>query len=481
MLEKQNVEFKQVWKDEYLKWICGMANSDGGTIYLGFNDKGQVIGIDKPETLLKEIPNKIKNTLGIIAEVKIIPENGLQYITITVEKYPIPISYHGKFYIRSSSNNHEVTGPELDRIILNQLGRTWDSIPIPNVTVDDLDQSAIKKFRQYALNSGRLTAKQLDVDDKTLLKNLRLYDGKNLTIAAILLFHEDPENWVTGAYIKIGYFDKNDADLKYQDELHGSLISQVDRVVELVYTKYLKALIQYKNLQRQECYMFPKEAFREIIYNSINHKDYSTFIPIQISVYENRMYIWNSGKLPQQITKESLLQKHASLPYNPKIADTFFKAGFIEAWGRGFEKIKDECKHSKTPMPEIDINNEGIMIRCVPSKQYIKLLSESSENSPINNPINNPINDPLNDPLNNPLNDPLNDPLNISDNRFNFLTDNEKLVLKLLLKKPCVTQNELTKELNLALKTIKRAMMSLKDNGIIERRGSKKKGYWIIK
>lgn len=80
MLEKQDVEFKQVWKDEYLKWICGMANAEGGTIYLGVNDKGHVIGIDKPETLLKEIPNKIKNTLGIIAEVKIVQENDLQYI-----------------------------------------------------------------------------------------------------------------------------------------------------------------------------------------------------------------------------------------------------------------------------------------------------------------------------------------------------------------------------------------------------------------
>jgi len=60
MMEKQNVEFKQVWKDEYLKWICGMANSNGGTLYIGLNDDGQIVGIDKAAVLLKEIPNKIK-------------------------------------------------------------------------------------------------------------------------------------------------------------------------------------------------------------------------------------------------------------------------------------------------------------------------------------------------------------------------------------------------------------------------------------
>ena len=123
MLEKQNVEFKQVWKDDYLKWICGMANSNGGTLYIGLNDNGQAIGLDHPEKLLKELPNKIKNALGIIAKVKLV-EKDIPYISIEVEKYPIPISYHGKFYLRSGSNNHEVTGAELDRIILGQLGKT---------------------------------------------------------------------------------------------------------------------------------------------------------------------------------------------------------------------------------------------------------------------------------------------------------------------------------------------------------------------
>lgn len=469
MLEKQNVEFKQVWKDDYLKWICGMANSNGGTLYIGLNDNGQAIGLDHPEKLLKELPNKIKNALGIIAKVKLV-EKDIPYISIEVEKYPIPISYHGKFYLRSGSNNHEVTGAELDRIILGQLGKTWDSLPVPNVTIEDLDQLSIRKFRKYALNSGRLTQKQLDVDDQTLLKNLRLYDGKYLTIAAILLFHEDPENWVTGSYIKLGYFEKNHADLKYQDEIHGSLISQVDRIVDLVYTKYLKSFIRYVNLQRQEEYMIPKEAFREIIYNSINHKDYSSGIPIQISVYSDKMYIWNPGRLPGQLTKESLLRKHASLPYNPKIADTFFKAGFIEAWGRGFEKIKDECNVFGSPMPEIEINTEGIMINCSPSKRYIDLLSKTKDEHL-----------PLNIEKNVPLNVPLNVQKNVPLNNYNKLSKNEKQILNIIISNRRITQTEIANIIKITSKTVQRGISTLKKHGIIERVGSKKSGYWIIK
>lgn len=223
MIENQDIEFKSVWKDEYLKWICGMANANGGIIYIGKDDKGKVIGVNNAIKLVKEIPNKIKDTMGIIPEVKIEEENDLLYLVIKIDKYPTPISYQGKFYLRSGSNNHEVTGAELDRMMLNKIGRTWDSMPVPNVTISDLDEESIKKFKELAVKNKRLTPEEVAVDNETLLKNLQLFDGEYLTLAAILLFHNNPENWVTGAYTKIGYFKKNDADLIYQDEIMDHL------------------------------------------------------------------------------------------------------------------------------------------------------------------------------------------------------------------------------------------------------------------
>ena len=72
MIENQDIEFKSIWKDEYLKWICGMANSNGGIIYIGKDDNGKVIGVNNAIKLVKEIPNKIKDTMGIIPEIKVI-------------------------------------------------------------------------------------------------------------------------------------------------------------------------------------------------------------------------------------------------------------------------------------------------------------------------------------------------------------------------------------------------------------------------
>ena len=132
---------------------------------------------------------------------------------------------------------------------------------------------------------------------------------------AIYISHA--EKWVTGAYIKVGYFGESDSDLQYQDEVHGPLIEQADKVVELVYTKYLKALVAYEGIQRTEQYMFHKEAFREILLNAIVHKDYSSRNPIQISVYSDKIYVWNDGEMPESLAStEKLFQKHSSKPYN---------------------------------------------------------------------------------------------------------------------------------------------------------------------
>lgn len=142
MLEKQNVEWKEKWKDEYLKWICGFANAQGGTIYIGKNDNGDVVGVDNAKKLLEDLPNKIKNSIGIVAEVNLVEYDEKEYLKIYVEPHPFPVSCQGKYYIRSSSTNQLLTGATLDSFILKKQGVTWDSVPIPYVTDADLSEQS---------------------------------------------------------------------------------------------------------------------------------------------------------------------------------------------------------------------------------------------------------------------------------------------------------------------------------------------------
>ncbi len=168
--------------------------------------------------------------------------------------------------------------------------------------------------------------------------------------AAILLFHPTPEKYITGAFIKIGFFESDD-ELKYQDEIKGNLLEQAQKTVELLQTKYNIAEISYKDGARIEKNIFPKEAVREAIMNAIAHKDYSSGNPIQISVYKNQIIFWNEGQLPDNWTIERLSSKHPSKPFNPDIANTLFKAGYIESWGRGTIKMIKACKDHQIAPP----------------------------------------------------------------------------------------------------------------------------------
>lgn len=126
--------------------------------------------------------------------------------------------------------------------------------------------------------------------------------------------------------------------------------------------------------------MFHKDAFREILLNAIVHKDYSSCNPIQISVYEDKIYIWNDGEMPPNLNStEKLFMKHSSKPFNPKLAEVFFKSGMIEAWGRSFEKIREACALYDGPLPEYGINEAGIMVLCKACDKYIELLSSNKK------------------------------------------------------------------------------------------------------
>ena len=161
MEENQNIEWKESWHDEYLEWICGYANAYGGRLYIGKDDKGNVVGVQKSKKLMELIPSKITDTMGIVADVNLLHKGELEYIEIIVDKYPSLISYHGKYYYRSGSTMRTITGKELDRAILKSQGRTWDGMPVVKLSIDDLKEDALRLFKEKAVRNGRLDRKSV--------------------------------------------------------------------------------------------------------------------------------------------------------------------------------------------------------------------------------------------------------------------------------------------------------------------------------
>ena len=350
--EHQNIEWKESWHNDYFKWICGFANAQGGTLFIGIDDKGKTKHLDNAKKLLEDLPNQVRDLLGLMVDVNLHTENGEDFLEIVVEPYPFPISLRGKYYYRSGSTLQELKGAALSKFLLQRQGKKWDGVPVPNITADDLKNDTFDFFRKKATKSKRLEPEDLDGTNQELLESLQLYleDEKMLKRAAILLFHPKPEKYVTGTFIKIGFFETDD-ELKFQDEVKGNLLEQAEKALDLLKTKYTQAIISYQDGSREETFTFPEEAVREALYNAIAHKDYSSGIPIQISVYPNKIIFWNEGQLPENWTIEKLTQKHPSKPHNPDIANTFFRAGYIESWGRGTIKMINACKAHKIAPP----------------------------------------------------------------------------------------------------------------------------------
>ena len=327
------MEYKQSWKDEYLKWICGFANAQGGTIYIGIDDNGNVVGIKDAKKLLEDIPNKVVNYMGIVADVNLHHKDDLDYISIGIEPSNVPISFRGKYYCRSGSTMQELNGSALQQFVLKRMGRSWDDIPNEHATIKDLDRKAIKYFLDNGIAADRIDKSESNSSTQRVLENLGLIteDGK-LKNAALLLFAKNPRRYFTCVEFKIGRFRRNVADLIIQDVIEGNIIQMTDRVVQVLKAKYLTSPIHYEGMKRREPLEVPEEALREILYNAIAHKDY-TGAPIQMRVWDDYVEIWNEGGLPIGYTPDTLLKKHSSRPRNRNIANAFFKAGFIESWG----------------------------------------------------------------------------------------------------------------------------------------------------
>ena len=452
MPEKQNIEWKEIWKDEYLAWICGFANAQGGTLYIGKNDYGETVILANSRKLLEDLPNKIRDALGIIGPVNLIPDGDKEYLEISVQPYQIAISYKGTYYYRSGSTNQKLTGLELESFLLRKQGATWDNLPLPAFTLNDVDDGVVNRFKKWAAKKGRIEGSALDESKEVLMKKLHLINNGYLTNAAMLLFANDPETWQLGAFTKIGFFE-NDAELRYQDEIHGSLLDQIDRIIETVHLKYMKAKITYEGMQRIERYFVPDAALREALLNALCHKDYARGIPIQVSVYDDRLYIANCGRLPESWSVKKLMEKHSSEPFNPNIAHVYYLAGFIESWGRGIEKICQACREDNVPLPEYDITGNSVMIKFIAPEDRVVHGPTGIVNGTVNGTVNRTVN----------------------------FTEKERQILELLSEDPAYTYQDIADRLNIGRKAVFGRIKKLKEKGLLERVGSDKSGYWKIK
>lgn len=317
MPEQQNIEYKQSWHDDYLKWVCGFANAIGGIIYIGKDDTGNVVHLTDYAKLLEDIPNKIRNTMGIICDVQLQDEEGKKYISINVNPYSVAISLCGRYYYRSGSTKMELTGFELNEFLLKKAGKTWDDVIEEGATVNDIDEASIAKFIEDSNEKGRMPVTK-GLSTFQVLEKLKLTEGKKLKRAAIILFGKEPMRFYPNIQVKIGRFGKDASDLKFQEVVEGNIILLVQEVQVQLNYKFLTRPVAFEGFQRIEKDQYPIQALREMLLNALVHRTYMGAV-IQLRVFDNKLSIWNEGGLPYGLSLEDLKSDHNSRPRNPII------------------------------------------------------------------------------------------------------------------------------------------------------------------
>ncbi len=192
-----------------------------------------------------------------------------------------------------------------------------------------------------------------------------------------------------------------------------------------------------------EAFLFPYEALREALLNAVVHKDYASGIPIQISVYDDMIVFWNAGTLPENWTLERLLGKHPSRPFNPLLANAFFRAGYIEAWGRGIEKIAHECREHGIAPPVYDFGMAGLMLTFRANREQVQATTEAIEG------------------------------------RIAQESAQEKIVA-LLKTAPGMTRRQLAKQIGITEDSVKHHLDRLRSAGVLRHVGPTKAGRWEV-
>jgi ATP-dependent DNA helicase RecG len=356
--ENDNIEFKESWNDSHLKAICAFANTKGGTLLIGVDDKGAVKGLADAKKLLEDIPSKAREWLGLTPDVQLKKSKGKEYIEVKIKEINSPISLRGKYYVRSGSTNQELRNNELQSFLLAKSNTSWEAILEESDISQELSSDTIEFFKTRAESKQLPAAKEKDTEQ--LLNKLHLASKGRIMRAGILLFAKDPQSHFPGAFIRIGKFSDTEVP-QTSEEIRGNLFEQAEQAISILKTKYLVSQVRIDGLYRNENLEYPESALREALVNAIAHKDYSG-PHIQIKVYNDKLTFWNPGELPKDLTIDSLKKSHSSFPRNQKIARVFYDSGLIEAWGSGTMKMIKDCMDAGLPEPMFEERNGGILV-----------------------------------------------------------------------------------------------------------------------
>lgn len=353
LMEGEEVEFKQQWTDRALEDLAAFANTRGGTLLIGVRKDGEVGGAAAADAEIERIANVVVSRLGLTPSIRRRTVGSRVIIEVQIERARGVVGYGGRYLTRVGSTNRDFAQEELARLVLERSGQRWDGLSSP-WGLDRVDTAALARFTELA----RARLPRIDAADPALtLQNLGLARDGQITNAGVLLFANRPQELFPHAQSRIGVF--RGTEIVDSHDFGGTVWLQLDGAMErfrrLLQVRFDVSVTgpTVEGLQRKDVWEYPLEALREAVINALIHRDYAAPGDIQVRLQDDRLQIWNPGRLPEGIRLDQLrAPNHPSVPRNPLLARAFYFAGLIEQWGTGTTRILEWCGNQGLPEPE---------------------------------------------------------------------------------------------------------------------------------
>ena len=362
MQENENVEFKEMFTENIYKEIVAFLNTCGGTIYIGYNDAGDLVGLNDAKKIEEHISvgitQKISPDCSVFVTIDNNSINDLDYIVINVSKGISVYSLKDKgilkgTYIRNGSCSIPASEETVKQMIIKNSNLTFET----SVSINqDLTFNYIKEsFDEVGI----------DVSNKNIMKNLSMLDKQDkYTNLALLLSDQNPYTLKIATYESVA--KSNFLDRK---EFSGSLLEIYDKTLD-----YLKLNSATYGLIdgtiRKDIEEYPEFIIREILLNSLIHRDYSTLTSNIINIYKNDSIEFISyGSLYGNITIADALAG-LSTSRNPHLQSIFMRLKRVEAIGSGLRRVSSYYK----------TRNLELIIEALPSSFVVMLPRITMDN-----------------------------------------------------------------------------------------------------
>ena len=348
MRETRTIEFKEMITNTFLKTVSAFSNYDGGEIFFGIDDNGNIKGLPDVKQACLDIENKINDSITPQPDYTLELQNNDRTIKLTVKSgLQKPYLYKSKAYKRNDTATIETDTLELSRLILEGKNIRFEELPCEDqeLTFDTLCQ----KLKECI---------QIETFNQDTLKTLNLYNsatGYN-NAAGILA----DKNHFPG--IDIVRFGENISVIHKRATFDNiSILAGYEKVSEV-----FKDYYQYEEIQgteRKKVEKIPEAAFREAIANALIHRAWDVESQIKVSMFDDRIEIISPGGLPSGITKDEYLSGKLSVLRNRNLANVFYRLGFVEIFGTGITRIKQLYEEGlKKPYFEVSENTIKIVL-----------------------------------------------------------------------------------------------------------------------